>query len=276
MPLIAAATVFMFAGGIALVYTGWRGTPAAEQTNTNSELDRAILLRIVISVGLGIVALVLTRWVGLAVSVGGITFMMWGMYVDRADREGDRQRLRAMTGWLEMLRDSVSTGSGIVKAITVTSSRAPVNIAHEVRLLSARLDSMRLEPALWRFADDLDMPAADTAIAALVIATRHHGGNLSRLLSGVIDSTRQRVDQQARVEALRAQFTTASLLMVIVTSVTSILIVGGSAQFRNVYNSVIGQMVILIVGAIFMAAIWILRRMGRPRERTRLAGAPQT
>lgn len=273
MPVLAAMTVIMFAIGLTLIAVGWRGTPEREREGEERELDRHTLIRAAAGFGSAMVALMLTRWVGLAIALGAVVFTLWGMFSDRAGRERDRRRLGALTSWLEMLRDSVSTGSGIVKAITVTSTRAPAPVRPEVRLLAVNLESMQLDQALSRFGSDLDMPGADTAIAALVIASRQHGGNLARLLTGVIESTRRRLDQQNRVEAMRSQFTTASVLMVVVTSAAAILIIGGSPQFRRTYDSVVGQMVIVGVGSIFVLAILVLRRMAKARAKVRLIGS---
>lgn len=275
MPIMAAAAVLLLGIGVMLIVAGWTGTPISENgpSRRSLQLSRQSRRRLIISVVAGLVSWVATGWPALLIVVGGVTYMLQGLFVDREGRGKARDRLRAVATWLEMLRDTVASGSGIARAVVVTSDRAPRAISVEVRRLAVRLDSMRLEDALWQFGADLDVPAADTAIAALVLATREQGSNLTRLLSTVIASTRKRVEQDDRVDAYRAKFATSAVMMVVVTTVSSLIIIGGSAQFRSTYDTLLGQVVLVAAGGVFILAIWVLRWMGRPSEGTRLVGA---
>lgn len=272
MPAVAAVAVLLFFGGIFACVAGWRGQPITSRQRpvVRQPVDRSRIRRMAIALGSGVVVVVLTRWVGLLVAVPGVCYGMLGLYSDRAERIARRERVQAVASWLEMIRDTIASGAGFGSAVRLTAARAPRPIADEVRRLSARLDTMSFSSAISRFGDEVDVAEADTAIVALATASRAAGGNLARVLTVGVESLRSRVEQTSRIDALRARFLTSAGLMVGATAASSTMVLLSSAQFRQAYDSPVGQLVLVMVGGMFVLAVNVLRRMGAMRHAIRL------
>jgi Flp pilus assembly protein TadB len=117
--------------------------------------------------------------------------------------------------------------------------------------------------ALLRFADDLDDPAADLIIAALVINARLRGPGLRDLLGSLSGSVREELDMRRKVTADRRS-TRRSVQIVVCVSVGMAL---GLAMldraFLAPYNDLLGQLVLTVVVGIYAAGIGWLRRLAR-------------
>ncbi|MCI3928831.1 type II secretion system F family protein [Streptomyces sp. AN091965] len=194
----------------------------------------------------------------------------------------DRERLarvEGVAGWSEMLRDTLAAAAGLEQAIMSTARAAPKAVRPQIQELSARLErGERLAPALRRLADDLDDPTADLVLAALVLASQHQARQLTSLLGELAATARAQVAMRQRVDAARAR--TRTTLRVVVT--TTLAFAGGlivlNPAFLSPYDSITGQAVLLLIGALFTAAFcWLLRlaRIEGP-ERFLVAGLATT
>jgi tight adherence protein B len=190
----------------------------------------------------------------------------------RKRREELLARSEALAVWAEMLRDTISSHAGLREAIAVTARVAPEPIRAEVQALSVRAEREALPTALRRFAVDVADPVADLVVAALVIAAERQAQRLAELLSQIAAAAREQSAMRMRVETGRARtYASSKALVVITTGLVAGLLVF-SPKFMAPYNTVTGQIVLMVVGAVFAGALWSLVVLGRPAESPRLLG----
>jgi hypothetical protein len=108
-------------------------------------------------------------------------------------------------------------------------------------------------------------------VTSLLLASERQG-HLGELLSEVARSARQTATMRLRVEAARARTYVTTRLIVGIT----ILITGWLLLFRREYlapfDSSGGQVMLIVIGSVFLGAGSLMRRMAEPNEPTRLLG----
>ncbi len=251
--------------GAVLVVAGWRGIDLPRPTR---RLDRRRVeranLRIGLAVGAAVVVGAATGWpVGAALAglAGwGAPSLLGGAHRHQAAVG----RIEAIAGWAEMLRDTMAGSAGLEQAIVATATVVPLAIRAEVATLAVRLEGERLAPALRAFADEVADPTCDLVVAALVLAAEHQAQRLGELLGSLAAAARDQATMRLRVEAGRARTRTSVKVIVGATGA----LVAGLALFNRgylaPYDTATGQLVLVLVGAVFATAFVWLARMTRP------------
>ncbi len=251
--------------GLVLVMAGWRGVELPRPTRRPHwvQVERANL-RLAAVVGAAVVVAAATRW---PVGAGLAGLAGWGApnLLSGTRRQGVAVgRIEAVAGWAEMLRDTMAGSAGLEQAIIATAPLAPLPIRAEVATLAVRLEGERLAPALRTFADDIADPTCDLVVAALVLAAEHQAQRLGELLGSLAAAARDQVTMRLRVEAGRARTRTS---VKVIVGATGALVAGLAVLNRGYlapYDTAVGQLVLLLVGAVFAAAFVWLSRMTRP------------
>jgi tight adherence protein B len=186
-------------------------------------------------------------------------------------------RLEALAAWTEMLRDTMAGAAGLVQAIMASAEVAPAGLAVELDRLSGRLAGrVPLAKALRLLADELDDPAADAVVAALVLAAEARAGQLGEVLSELARATREEVAMRQRVEASRARAWSTTRTVAGVSIGFVVVAALGAHRFLQPYGTLPGQAVLLVVGAIFAAGLWLMASMVRPRRPERFLQGSRT
>jgi Flp pilus assembly protein TadB len=173
-------------------------------------------------------------------------------------------RIEAIAGWAEMLRDTMAGSAGLEQAIIATAPLAPLPIRGEVAILAIRLEGERLGPALRAFADDVADPTCDLVAAALVLAADHQAQRLGELLGSLAAAARDQATMRLRVEAGRARTRTSVKVIVGATSAMVLALALFNRGYLAPYDTATGQLVLILVGAVFAVAFMWLARMTRP------------
>lgn len=179
----------------------------------------------------------------------------------RSGREASIARTEAIAAWTEMVRDSIAAASGLEEAILATAGVAPPAIRAEVTVLVRRMEHQNLSDALAAFGDDVSHPSADLVVAALGIAARMEASDMTGLLSRLAEAIRGEARMRIRVEVGRTRVRTATKVIVGVVGATIALLTVLNRSYLVAYDSPGGQMVLLIVGAIFATGGWMLLHM---------------
>ncbi|WP_413810552.1 type II secretion system F family protein [Streptomyces sp. OE57] len=192
----------------------------------------------------------------------------------RADQQ-QTARIEGIAGWTEMLRDTLAAAAGLEQTIMATAHTAPRAIRPHVLGLSARLaGGERLTVGLRRLQADLDDPTADLVIAALMLASEHQARQLTPLLGELAATARAQVQMRQRVDAGRTRMRTTVRVVV----ATTLVFAGGlmllNPEFLSPYDSATGQLILLLIGAIFTVGFAWLRRMARIEEPERFLTEP--
>lgn len=218
--------------------------------------------RLPVAVGVGFVVLIWTRWPVLAVATGLLVFFAPALFGGGANEKRAIARLEGLAGWTESLRDTIAGAVGLEQAIPATAYAASPSISPQLIGLADRLRVRTpLPTALQRFADDLDDPSADLIVAALMLNARLRGPGLRDVLTSLAHSAREELEMRRRVVASRAS-TRRSVQIVVAISVSFVL---GLSLFNRdyvePYSSFLGQVVLLIVLALFAAGFMWMRSL---------------
>lgn len=220
--------------------------------------------RLPIGIGFFLLVLLLTRWVVVAVACG-LLVLFWDRLFGgaRVARQGIA-RIEGLAAWTESLRDTVAGAVGLEQAIPATAYAASPAIRNELTALSDRLRvRMPLPEALKRFAEDVDDAGADLIIAALMLNARLRGPGLRDVLTSLARSARLELEMRQRVHASRASTRRS---VTIVVGVTVAFVVGlrvFNPGYVAPYGSPAGQVVLIVVMAVFAAGIMWLRALAK-------------
>jgi len=181
----------------------------------------------------------------------------------KADRDQEVERLGALATWVEMVRDTVGAASGLTEALKATAVSAPTAVRAPVKQLAARAEREPLPDALAKFAGEMDHPVTDTIAVTLGLASANHGGSLQEALAEIAKSTRQEVSMRLRIETSRArQFTSARFIASIV-AVFSVGMVVFSRPYLAPFDTMTGQVALVVIGGLFVGSGIALVKMSR-------------
>ena len=188
--------------------------------------------RLIASLVVGLGVLLLTRWIVLAVAAG-LLVIVWPLLFGGAKQEKlAAAKIEALATWAESLRDTIAGAVGLEQAIPATVYAAAPVLREDLALLADRMRvRVPLPTALRQFADDLDDPTADLIVSALIMNARLRGPRRS-----------------------------AQIVVVF-----SIVVMLGLAVFNRSfvapYSSVQGQLVLVVVVALFAVGMLWMRRL---------------
>jgi Flp pilus assembly protein TadB len=182
-------------------------------------------------------------------------------------------RIEAIATWTEALRDTLGAAAGLQAAIAATATLAPPPIHAEVTDLARRLRTGdRLTVALRDFATQLDDPTADLVVTALIMAAERNAGRVGPLLTSLAATAREQASLRMRVAAARATVRTSTRVISTVTLAMAAGLALLNRSYLAPYNTLIGQVVLLAIGALFAAGLYWLARIAAMPEPPRLLG----
>jgi Flp pilus assembly protein TadB len=211
-----------------------------------------------------LLALAITRWPIAALGAGLLTMTWHGLLGGAGDERLSIARIEALASWTESVRDTIAGAVGLEQAIP-SSLRAAGQVMQEpLRLLVDRLRTrMPLPVALERFADDLDDPVADLIVASLILNARVRGPGLREVLTALSRSAREELDMRRRVIAQRRSTRRSVQIVVGVTLVMVAALVLFNREYVAPYAAPEGQLVLVLVLAMFAAGfVWLKRLSG--------------
>jgi Flp pilus assembly protein TadB len=270
-------------GGVALFVVAMRGwapkPPQAGETTAEraSDLIRFLSQRGSIAVIVGLAVLGLTRWAVLGVATAVLVFVWDRLFGGAAEERAAMKRVEALAGWTESLRDTIAGAVGLEQAIPASArAAAPALRGHLDSLVDRLRARTPLPEALQHLADEIDDASADIIIAALILNARLRGPGLREVLGALAKSAREEVDMRQRVMAERAS-TRRSVQIVVVVSVVVILALAiFNRSFVEPYGTLLGQLVLAVVCALFGAGFWWLRSLSKVETPDRfLVHAPE-
>jgi Flp pilus assembly protein TadB len=279
--LLAVLGGALAGGGLLLLAVAVRGLPPPPPGRPPSseriaELARFMSRRGGIAAVAGLAVLVVTRWPVAAAATGVLVFSWSALFGGAAAERVGMQRVEALASWTESLRDTIAGAVGLEQAIPSSIRAAAPALQPHLRVLVDRLRTrMPLPAALERFADDLDDPSADLIIAALILNARLRGPGLREVLGALAASARDEVQMRQRVSAERRSTRRSVQIVVAVTVAAVFLLVVFNRDYVEPYGDTLGQLVLLVVIALFAAGFFWLRKLADFTGPTRfLTGAP--
>jgi tight adherence protein B len=227
--------------------------------------------RMAVAVAVGLVAAVMTGW-----PVAGVlaALAVWSLpSLIGPDRDHRRRlaRIEAVAGWTESLRDTLGAAAGLEQAIVATATMAPAPIRDEVTHLAQQLQrGHRLADALRVFAVEVDDATADLVVTALVMAAERNARHIGELLTSLATAARDQASLRMRVAATRARVRTSTRVITIVTTTMAGGLLILNRPYLHPYDSPLGQLLLIVVGACFGVGFAWLGRIGRFTDPPRL------
>ncbi len=283
MTILVLATLAAGAAvGLLIAAAGLAGRPlfgpidlAAVEARSGRRLARLALMA-----AAALFVFALTGWIIGAGLAAAATWALPSVLGGKAERAEVIARTEAIAVWTEMIRDSIVAASGLEEAITATAKVAPPAIAPEVRTLVRRMERERLPDALIAFGQDLHHPSGDLVVTALVIASRMEAADLSGLLSRLAEATRGEARMRIRIEVGRTRVRTATKVIVGVVIAALLFLAVVNDAYLAVYDNPAGQVMLVVIGAVFATGGWLLTRMASidlpERFTARVAGPEAT
>lgn len=214
-----------------------------------------------VAAAVGCLCWVTTGWPALGLGLSAATIGLPIMFGAGSLAQASISRVEGLEEWTRRLADVLAIGLGLEQAIQAAARTAPDAIEAEVSTLAARIAARApTEQALRSFADDLDDPAADLVVAALILAARRRGPGVASALTAIAESVGEEVAARRRVEADRAKpRTTARAVTVITIGIIAMGLI--NRGYTHPYSTALGQMVLAATLGFFGAALWWMHSM---------------
>lgn len=263
---VALLACALLAAAMVIGSRAFTATPSVPQPSTPSMLDGLGGGRVAVSAAAAFVTLLLTRWVLLAVFVGGLV-LLWGrlLHDDRAADE--RARVEGIAKWLEDLRDTLRGSSmGAEEALEHVALRPPAAIATPLRhFVHRRRQGYRTEDSLADLADELAHPTSDAAIAALclVVGGSASAGRLYGTVQALAAAARDEVTARERIDRTRAIYQTSMQRLVVIGALLVAYLRFAGGDLLDPYGTPVGQVVLFIPLAMWLGCVLWLRSLCR-------------
>lgn len=255
--------------GLWLAWRGWTRPPMPSSVPRRLPglRDQRTLLRLLACTGVAVLAGVLTGWIAGAVLGGVAAWWLPRLLGPDRDTAARVARFEGIAAWSEMLRDTLSAAAGLEQAILVTAPLVPDAIRPQVLAAAGRLQAgQRLAPVLRDLADELADPTADLVLSALVMAAEQRARDLGELLGSLAKAARDHAALRMSISASRAQARSEVRITVGVTIVFALGLLLLDRHYLSAYDSAAGQIVLLVVGALFSGGLGLTQRFARIRE----------
>jgi tight adherence protein B len=276
MALIALLLGAGFAAGLLLIAVGARRRPRPPRAPVTI-LTREMTTRLVVCLVVAAVVGLATGWPVGAVLAGIATWTLPTLLGgDRAQQQAIA-RTEAVAAWAEMLRDNLGAAAGLEQAILAAGQVPPAAIRDEVLALSVDIRSgTRLPDALAAFRTRLADPTADLVVRALAQAAHRQASKLADLLTELAEVARKRTTVRLRVAAGRSRVRTSARVVTATTVVFAAGLVVLNRPYLSAYDTLVGQLVLVLIGLLFAAGFAGLTRLGRVGDTVRPASTADT
>jgi Flp pilus assembly protein TadB len=265
MILLAALAGGLFVTGLVLLVAELtrkqppRGIPPRPAV---VKLSRTSRTKILIAVIVGLAMLAVTGWPVAALAAGlGVVFVPI-----LTSTRGARQRTARLEGleqWTRRLSDMLTASRGLEDALEASARTAPTAIAPQVTALARRLSArVGTQEALRAFANEIDDPAADRIVGALLIATGRRGGGVQGVLGTLAELLARDVAARREIEASRAEHrTTLRWIIAFVGGFTIFAIINRS--YSAPFGTFAGEVVLALVAILYGAGLAWLHKLGQ-------------
>jgi len=236
--------------------------------------------RIAAGAAAGVLVLMATRWLTLALMVA-VMVVFWGRLLHDTRADDERRRIEGIAKWLEDLRDTLrGSAIGAEEALEQVALRPPEAIAAPLRTFAhRRRQGFRTEDALADLADDLAHPTADAAVAAirLVIGGSSSAGRLYGTVNALSAAARDEVTARERIDRTRAVYQSSMKRLVIIGALLVGYLQFAGGDLLQPYDSAAGQLVLLLPLSMWLGCVLWLRSLCRYElpQRYRVVGSEE-
>jgi tight adherence protein B len=283
--LLGALCGLVFAAGVLSAIAGvvprlksrsFKVDKAEARMAARTGIDPRQLRLIALAVSAGFVMFAFTGWFAPALILGGGVWLIPHTMATRAAVRRDRERLRALASWIEVIRDLFGSGAGMEDALVASQRHTGKAIAVDVAQLVIDTKVKGSRTALVAFGESFAHPVADEVVWALMIATERSSATISEVLGKAASRTRERVATQEKLDAKRSSRFTVVNTMVAMTFLLGAAMVALNPAYQSYYSTFLGQLVLTMIIFLQGGGFVALVRMGRHQVGYRLPVTDQS
>ena len=251
-------------GWLAILAGARRRNPAVPARSPRVGVTRELVIRIAVAVVVAALVGLLTRWPVGAVLAGIAAYALPIALGSNKAAERALTRTEAVAIWAEMLRDNMSAAAGLEQAIIVTAPFAPAAIREDIDELTAALRlGQRLPVALTELRARIDDRTGRLVVRALLQASQRQSRDLANLLTELASRARARANLHLKIAPGHAKIRTNARIITGFTLAMAAGLIILNPAFLEPYNSLPGQLMLLVVGAVFAAGFLGIARLAK-------------
>ncbi|GAA2349545.1 type II secretion system F family protein [Streptomyces kunmingensis] len=264
-----AASGALLGLGLVLAVAGLVGTARPKAVlpwqGERSTLARQFAAQRQLQIAAGVVALLLvwliTGVVMAGLIVGGVIVGGPWLLSGPAMNKAQIARRDALGEWAQRLSEMVRLGNALEKALIASRKHAPAALADEVGELADKIQSQwPTHEALGDFATGFDDVTGDKVVSALILAAQDPGPGLAQAMEDLAASVRDEVKLRQSIEADRQKTRTTIRTLTLIT--LGIVGLGFTVpQYTGVYATLMGQLILALLVAGFVATLVWVRRL---------------
>lgn len=262
-PLGFALAAMLAVAGLVVVVAGFRGFGFSPSKSRRDVDTGDVSLRVGLACGAFLGTWLATGWPVAATYAAAAGAFAPSILKARRERDASIERVDAIAGWIETVRDTMSASAGIEQALRVTALTVPKPIEREVRHLSLNLQHRSTGDALREFAADVRHPVADMVVASLLLATSRQAGSLAEILSSVAKEARAYAAMARQVETARTRTYSQARMVGLITSGMIVISIVTRRESLEPFDTVTGQMVLFIIFGLLYGAWFVLYKMSK-------------
>lgn len=264
--MLTVAGLLVAGGGVGVV-AALRGVTFLPPRAAAARAKPKLTLMHLVAVAVGVILLLVTGWpVAAIASAAAVVFVPKVLGGGKAAKRLVA-KCEALADWTRRLADLISSGAaGSTRdAMKRSLSSVPDVIAPEVNRLVRRMRSPQgTEYALRQFAREVDDPAAEKIAGVLLLRDRNGGPGLADALTALAQDLDERSRMIREVESERAKPRSNCRFIIIITAALMVAMMLFARPFLSSYNSVLGQVLLVGVAAIFAVALRWMRTLSDP------------
>lgn len=270
--LYGAGLAALLAIGLMVLGVSFRPKPEKPtSTKVGGDIDVIGWLPwIVAQIVVTLVVWLASGWVALGLGAGALAWVVRLWLLADEERRRYHEVTEAISVWVDMVKDALSSGAGLSQAIESTTKVAPEVIRPEVIRLASTQRTRSQTEALREFGGSLAHPTSDLVTLALVSASESQARDLPALLSKTAEQARTRNEAVLQIETERSQLYAEARAMFLAIAVLGVIIAFLARDFLAPYNSFAGQIVLGLVMALVVGSSALLVQSGRPKPELRL------
>lgn len=274
-PLMTVAGVVVAAGLVGLV-AAINGVSIVPPRSASSRSKLQFKPMYLVAVAAGVLILLITGWPVAAIATAAAVVFIPQVLGGGKSAKAMIAKAEALSDWTRRLADLISSGAaGSTRdAMRRSLTSVPEPIAAEVNRLVRRMGPQGTETALRQFAREVGDPAAEKIAGVLILRERNGGPGLADVLTALAQDLDERSRMIREVESERAK-PRSNMRFIIITAALMVAMMLFARTFLSSYNSVLGQVLLVGVAAIFAVALRWMRSLSDPPPNPRVLVDPE-
>lgn len=266
VPLMTVAGILIAAGLVGVVAAGKRISVLPPRSAKPARSHLRLRPMHLVAVVAGVLVLLVTGWLVAAVATAAAVVFVPQVLGGGKAATVMITKSEALSDWTRRLADLIGSGaaSSTRDAMRKSVTSVPEPIAAEVTRLVRRMGPQGTETALRQFAREVADPAAEKIAGVLILRERNGGPGLSDVLTALAQDLDERSRMIREVESERAKPRSNMRFIIIITATLMVGMMLFARTFLASYNSVLGQVLLVGVAAIFAVALRWMRTLSDP------------